>query len=105
MKFSKENKLAVRAFYQTLASESGATKEQVDFYKMVMAGNKDTRKKFALKYASKYIDNKLNLPPLVQALLESEEKFTKEDIAIMAASYMAPKIMSWLDRFLKAIFG
>jgi hypothetical protein len=104
MRLSDEDKQVFRVFYRTLATESGATVEQVDFYKMVLKGNAVSRKKFAQKYASKYLDNAESLPPIIKALLLSEEKLTREDIAVLTASYIAPKVMSWLDKILKKIF-
>jgi hypothetical protein len=91
----KENRLALRTFYQTLLDSSGSiTQQQVDFYTMVLKGDSLSRRSYAVKYLGnlEYID------PAVKALILSTDKLSKEDIAYIAGVAAAPKVAGILDK-------
>jgi hypothetical protein len=93
---------ALRLFYRTLASESGAiTQKQVDFYRMVLRGDHDARR----AWMAAYIKEATYLDLSVLGLLQSSEVLTKEDIAFIAASAIAPKLPGFLSRLWKKLTG
>lgn len=97
-----EDRRALRTFYQTLASESGEiTQKQIDFYKMVLKGDYDTRRAWMVAY----IKEGTFIEAGVLALLKSNNVLTKEDIAFIAASAIAPKLPGILSRLWKKLTG
>lgn len=101
-KLKTEDVHAIRAFYQTLASESGqVTPAQIDFYTKVLKGNAETRK----AWFAAYVTGNGYLDLAVLALVQSSTVLTKQDIAIIAASAVAPKLPGILSKIFNALFG
>jgi len=92
-----EDRKAWRTFYKTLATESGAvSKAQEDFYKMVLRGDVATRK----AWMATYIKDFTVIDGAVLRVLNSGDVISKEDIAFIVASNIAPKVPNLLDKFI-----
>ena len=91
----QEDRLALRAFYQTLAKD-GFTAEQLALY-AAMKTSKQARLEWVQANGKT-----LNIPPDVLAILSTVDGFTKEDIAIILAAQVAPVIAAPVQ---KAIGG
>jgi hypothetical protein len=100
---TQEDRQAIRTFYQTLATSGGsATQAQIDFYFQVLKGNAESRKAWFSAYVQ---SNGEYLPLAVLSFVRSDTKITKQDLAFIAASAIAPKLPGFLSKLFNALFG
>ena len=92
-----EDREALRIFYRELARQS-FKQEQVALY-FALKGGKQARVEWV-----KQNEAKLNMPADVVAILQSMDDCTKGDLAIIAASEIAPtvapEVQSFMDKLL-----
>lgn len=90
-----------RVFYQALAGQSGmVTRDQVDFYTQVLKGNANSRKVWL---ASKMISDSSLIRSLIVSL--GDGAITNDDLAIIAASQLAPVLAPVIQQTANSIWS
>ena len=97
MILKKEDSILLKTFYQSLAQQGFST-AQLQLY-AALRGGKAQRVEWIKMYGSS-----LNLPTDITVLLSTIDEFSKEDLAVIAASQVAsviaPKIQGLISKVL-----